>query len=1154
MKKSLIALLMGAGMITAASAQTSSIINTDFKAIEGYSDGTIVGKPTASPKWEHVENTAPNAFEITDSAGDGYADQTLTIDDFGTNNLGQYVYLDATSAGNEVDDEWSGIMDFKLELNDAFAGAPVTLTRTKIFNIGLSTVNSNNLRDVHLEDAFVTVKTDNDGSLQFQFNGSDNMVVLPVEDTGWDPEDGLGGGADFVTDDLRLSWTMRKTANEGVYGAWASIENLGTGSNYTSAATLHHSRIDVYTNTAPYFLMGRVENADFNGGTNVHSVIVDKLSFEKVSNVAPMPVPPAVSVLSGDQQATLSWGFLYDVDSYKVEVSDFSTGPWAEATNGLSNTVAEYTDTDLVNNQVYYYRVTAFYGAAEALSEVVIAKPLSVVTGPIFATSFKASEGYVGGDLANQKNWVALSGTGANAFEVDAAGDGYADTAPNGATWNTTNGNTVYWSSAMSNGVNATWSGTVDFQLSAVAFPGAYKTNAWYEYDIVEGITNSIATNEVVRNIGTAQNQNFIALDLALTLSDADPLDVNDTNQVNLCVQSRSAFGLRTAFNSAGNNRALNTAMEPEKLGWDPAWSNPTNLLADGPDFESDRIRLTYTIQKTAGQDFYVAFATLSNLVTGAVSSNDGTNPSKVADWWEYEKPGAYAAPLLRFAMGKSKLADGTQNPGDVAVSSELDVKIDSVSLTHSNGAAPLLFPPSWSEATPVASSSTANELTWQSGMSATEGYVVLRSLYDGGPYATNAVVSNATSYVDTDVNDVWTYYYVLRSYQGAFHSANSSQESGTIIPVSSILKLGGTGSTYANLETQNKPKLDNTDSGTTLSNITVRSGIFIENGNPATLQSMGTLDNTLRGYIQTHETDYNRSRVFNRIDPQLVKYELSGGTATNSAILTYVLASEMDDPDVVAAGEVDLTAAAYEYALSMNNFSLMDNATTGKYARALVRQDSTWYVSEAYMEDASVLSIADIGNAATNWLTLDITPVDTFWTALGQPVVNPTLDHVDAIGWYIENGKVVQVLTLSVSAQNASAISEYKWWGAEHLLLDDDMASDPDGDGALNLLEFGLNGDPNNPADTGVDPELDVVNVGGTNYMQYVHLQRIGDNLGVDYSIKDTYNLVYIPITNETEIAAQYMGDYDESYETVTNLIPAEGSVKFLRLELEEL
>ena len=63
----------------------------------------------------------------------------------------------------------------------------------------------------------------------------------------------------------------------------------------------------------------------------------------------------------------------------------------------------------------------------------------------------------------------------------------------------------------------------------------------------------------------------------------------------------------------------------------------------------------------------------------------------------------------------------------------------------------------------------------------------------------------------------------------------------------------------------------------------------------------------------------------------------------------------------------------------------------------------------------------------------------------------------------------------------------------------------------------------------------------------------RPGDNVGVDYSIKDTVNLVYIPMTNDAAIADQFIGDYDENYETVTNLIPVTESAKFLRLELGE-
>jgi signal peptidase len=66
-------------------------------------------------------------------------------------------------------------------------------------------------------------------------------------------------------------------------------------------------------------------------------------------------------------------------------------------------------------------------------------------------------------------------------------------------------------------------------------------------------------------------------------------------------------------------------------------------------------------------------------------------------------------------------------------------------------------------------------------GVSGADSYEVARSTESGGPYTTIATVdASSTSYMDNDVNNDTTYYYVVRTVDGDWTSENSAQASET--------------------------------------------------------------------------------------------------------------------------------------------------------------------------------------------------------------------------------------------------------------------------------------------------------------------------------------------------------------------------------------
>jgi len=67
----------------------------------------------------------------------------------------------------------------------------------------------------------------------------------------------------------------------------------------------------------------------------------------------------------------------------------------------------------------------------------------------------------------------------------------------------------------------------------------------------------------------------------------------------------------------------------------------------------------------------------------------------------------------------------------------------------------------------------------------------------------------------------------------------------------------------------------------------------------------------------------------------------------------------------------------------------------------------------------------------------------------------------------------------------------------------------DPDGDGLLNLYEYGLRGDPTNALDQGTSPEYSMVDDGGSTVFQYIYPQLSDPQSGLSYHIELNPDLV---------------------------------------------
>lgn len=114
----------------------------------------------------------------------------------------------------------------------------------------------------------------------------------------------------------------------------------------------------------------------------------------------------------------------------------------------------------------------------------------------------------------------------------------------------------------------------------------------------------------------------------------------------------------------------------------------------------------------------------------------------------------------------------------------------------------------------------------------------------------------------------------------------------------------------------------------------------------------------------------------------------------------------------------------------------------------------------------------------------------------------------------------------------------------------DADLDYDFDNDGKNNLAEYALNGNPTNPAITGVAPEYTLTSDGGTNWLNYIHLEVLDDT--VDYQVEQETDLTVGAWTNESEVVGS--GSYNSEYDVVTNRVSTDTEdIQFLRLKISK-
>ncbi len=145
--------------------------------------------------------------------------------------------------------------------------------------------------------------------------------------------------------------------------------------------------------------------------------------------------------------------------------------------------------------------------------------------------------------------------------------------------------------------------------------------------------------------------------------------------------------------------------------------------------------------------------------------------------------------------------------------------------------------------------------------------------------------------------------------------------------------------------------------------------------------------------------------------------------------------------------------------------------------------------------------------------------------------------------------------ITLSERQLMITPESHYAFWLTDYPTLGSftNLVDNPDGDPLNNLAEYALGGDPANGADVGHVPANTMLEVGGTNYFEYVYAKRNdAADRGLIYSLELSTDLVSNVWTNG-DIEVVGTGTLDAAFDSVTNRVPMVGEEQgFIRLRIE--
>lgn len=231
---------------------------------------------------------------------------------------------------------------------------------------------------------------------------------------------------------------------------------------------------------------------------------------------------------------------------------------------------------------------------------------------------------------------------------------------------------------------------------------------------------------------------------------------------------------------------------------------------------------------------------------------------------------------------------------------------------------------------------------------------------------------------------------------------------------------------------------------------------------------------------------------------------------------------------------------------------------------RWLIKDAGQYYVSAPYTYTVS-------GSEVITAEALDVTWYEYYPETVSVSAISntasPALQNIEAIGWQTDatvatNTGARYYAKLAVTAFSAGAGKSANsptslwvdWTGGYALGANSNLLDHADSDDLDNLTEYAWGGDPTDGNSQGNAPHQSKVNLGGTNYMEYIYFERDDAAVrGLSSILEVGTDLVF---TNWVDGSVYETGNGVSGvagFNAVTNRVPIDTEAKkFIRLQIE--
>jgi len=151
------------------------------------------------------------------------------------------------------------------------------------------------------------------------------------------------------------------TDGGGPLAVSSTLALAGTTVTMTSAGNVDELQIGNRQDTGARPFCGRLDDFRFYGSTATVTGAATAAQVEDIFWAG--QAPTNIAAIAGNNVANLTWSPLANAASYTISRSSTSGGPYTQLATGLTS--PSYSDTTALNNQTYYYVVSALDGTGD---------------------------------------------------------------------------------------------------------------------------------------------------------------------------------------------------------------------------------------------------------------------------------------------------------------------------------------------------------------------------------------------------------------------------------------------------------------------------------------------------------------------------------------------------------------------------------------------------------------------------------------------------------------------------------------------------------------------------------------------------------------------------------------------------------------------